>query len=36
MWYQKYDLLALFATLCLSLIAGIEQKFMAMFKQAVM
>jgi len=27
---------SLFATHCLSLIGGIEQKFMTMFKQAVM
>jgi len=33
-WQSKVS--GLFATNCLSLVAGTEQKFMAMFKQAVM
>jgi len=34
MWQSK--VLDLFATRCLKLVAGIEQKFMTMFKQPVM
>jgi len=34
MWQRKVS--DLFATHCLRVIAGIEQKFMTMFKQAVM
>ena len=33
-WQSKVS--DLFATACLSLVAGIEQKFMTMFKEAVM
>jgi hypothetical protein len=35
-WCQKYDLPDLFATYYLSVIAGIEHKFVTMFKQSVM